>query len=113
MNSRACEVQPFKCNYYCRYAVMIFSADKPKPSCQIGRKHYECWNISQNHWHQESKLDLEELLTTVAKKSAINGGVIDADHREIKQFSKVVALDYRKISQMWQSCSCRKGESGQ
>ena len=85
---------------------MTFSIGEPKPSCQIGRKHYECWNINWNRWRQELELDLEELLTMVAKNSANKGGVTAADHREIKQFSKFATLDYRKIIQMWQSRSC-------
>ena len=63
---------------------MTFSTGEPKPSCQIGRKHDECWSINQNHRHQELEPDLEESLTTVAKDSTNNGGVIAADHKEIK-----------------------------
>ena len=63
---------------------MTFFAGEPKPSCQIGRKHYECWNINWNHRHQELEPDLEELLTTVAKNSANNGQVTTANHTEIK-----------------------------
>ena len=96
-----CEVHPFKCNHYCKYVVMTFSVSEPKPSCQIGRKHYECWNINQNRRCQESEPTLEELLNMVAKNSTNNGGVTATDDREIKQFSRVAAVNDRKISQFW------------
>ena len=87
---------------------MTFFVGEPKPSCQIGQKHDECWSIDRNRRHQELEPDLEESLTTIAKNSANKGGVTAADHREIKQFSKVAALDYRKIIQMWRSRSYQK-----
>ena len=60
---------------------MIFSADEPKPSCQIGRKHYECWNINRNRRRRESEPEMEESLTMVAKNSSNNGGFTAVDHR--------------------------------
>ena len=75
---------------------MTFSIGEPKPSCQIGQKHDECWSINRNRWRQELEPNLEESLTTIENISTNNGGVTVAYHREIKQFSKVAALDYRK-----------------
>ena len=49
-------------------------------------------------YKSELEPDLEESLTKVEKNSTKNGGVTAVDHREIKQFSRVAAVNYRKIS---------------